>query len=347
VVLIIKKIIPALILSLVMNLNPVSMPSVSAKAFFVMNENGEILCSRNADERMLIASTTKIMTAILAIENCSLNDEVRIKDEHCAIEGSSMYLRAGKSYTVSELLFGLMLASGNDAALALAEHTAGSTEAFVSLMNSKARELGLGNTHFSNPHGLNSSEHYSTAADMAKLMVYCMQNSDFARISASRSCEVKGQTYINHNKLLAMYGPCIAGKTGYTEKAGRCLVSCTEENGTRFFCVTLSAPDDWNDHIKLYDYALSHYEMRKIPESIGFYVQLISGIDEQAFVVPDMAEVYAKKDENVELIAYLPQFVFAPVRAGEYAGDFDLMQNGICIGKGKLIYRDDVEIYYK
>jgi len=341
VVLIIRKFIASLCLAITA-LTPSAEIKLSAQSALIMHEGGEIVYARNADEPMLIASTTKIMTAIVAIENCELEDDVEIKNEYCLVEGSSMYLKAGESYTVRELLTGLMLVSGNDAAKALAAHCSGTEKKFVSLMNKKARELGLENTHFSNPHGLNAEEHYSSAHDLAKLMAYCMENETFASISCMSYCNVKGQTLLNHNKLLSLYEGCIGGKTGYTEKAGRCLVSCAERNGTRYICVSLSAPDDWNDHIKLYDYAFSNYSYRNVTEGIFFDIPVISGTENTVRIVPEETFVFLENSAEAELIAEMPHFVFAPLDAGEECGSFRIISDGRILAEGKLLSQSTI-----
>ena len=200
-------------------------PSLSAHSAIVMHSGGEVVFEQNPDEKMRIASTTKIMTALVVLENCALDEQVEILPEYCGIEGSSMYLAPGERCTVEELLQGLLLVSGNDAAIALACHTAGDTDSFVALMNAKAFALGMENSSFANPHGLDGEGHYSTARDMAKLMCACMENEDFARINAKKSSTVGERVLYNHNKLLSGCPGCIGGKTGYTEAAGRCLVS--------------------------------------------------------------------------------------------------------------------------
>jgi len=310
----------------------------------LMHEDGAIVYSRNEDAPMLIASTTKIMTAILVLENCGLDDIVDIESEYCAVEGSSMYLRAGESYTVKELLEGLMLASGNDAARALACHVAGSEKGFAAMMNKKAEELGMSKSRFANPHGLNADGHYSTALDMAKLMAYCMRNEEFAGICSARSANIKGKTFLNHNKLLYMYPGCIGGKTGYTEKAGRCLVSCAEREGMRMICVTLSAPDDWNDHKKLYDAAFEEYCCRDLSESLKFEIPVISGIGEAALLCSKPTKVFCSKKDELSIMAEMPKFVFAPVKAGEEGGKYKVMLGGECIAEGSLYFTDNIEI---
>ena len=318
-------------------------PSVSAARAIVIHSGGEVVFEKNADVPSLIASTTKIMTAIVSIENGSLDEIVAIKPEWCGIEGSSMYLMAGQEYSVRELITGLMLASGNDAALALAGHVAGDEAAFVNLMNRKAAELGMTSTHFINPHGLNAEGHCSTARDMARLMDYCMRNPDFAQIAGMKSSVVGEQTLINHNKLLGRYPGCIGGKTGYTELAGRCLVSCSEREGLRFICVTLAAPDDWNDHQKLYDWAYSAFGLREVTEGLSFDIPVISGSAGSVRAVPEKLELFLHRSAQLELKCEMPYFVFAPVCAGETAGKITVYLDGEKIAETQLLYEESVE----
>lgn len=232
-------------------------PAISAVSAVVMDGRGELLYAREADEPQLIASTTKLMTALVTILRCDPDECVQIESTDCAVDGSSMYLIPGESYTVRELLTGLLLASGNDAALALSRYVAGDVDSFAALMNRCAAALGMKGSHFVNPHGLNAEGHYATARDLAVLMHACMECPLFRDLSALPSAVVKEQSYQNHNKLLTLCPGCVAGKTGYTQLAGRCLVSCTERDGRRFVCVTLNDPHDWEDHCALYDWAFA------------------------------------------------------------------------------------------
>lgn len=298
-----------------------SVPDVQAETAVVMYEDGTVLFSKNADRRSLIASTTKLMTALVCLENTSLDDVFTARERHCRVEGSSMYLEAGKRYTVKELLQGLLLSSGNDAALALAEHTAGSEGAFVQLMNRRAQTLGLRDTHFDNPHGLDAKSHYSTARDLARLMFACMDNGAFRSLTVLRAVEVNGITLMNHNRLLTTCPGCIGGKTGYTRAAGRCLVSCCERDGMRLVCVTLSDPDDWNDHQKLYDWAYRDFVLRDLSAELTFDVPVISGSREIVRAVPAPgSRAVLPRDRETELLVELPRFVFAPVGFGDRAG---------------------------
>ena len=319
-------------------------PDTSAASAIVMHSGGEVIYEKNADAQSLIASTTKLMTAIDAIENCGLDDELEVGADSCGIEGSSMYLHLGQCVTVEDLLYGLLLVSGNDAADALARYTAGSIEDFAALMNEKARNLGMTNSPFSNPHGLDAEDHYSTARDMAVLMDYCMSDEDFVRIISASSRQVGEQCYYNHNKLLWRCEGCIGGKTGYTLAAGRCLVSCCERDGTRLICVTLSDPDDWNDHCRLYDWAFSQYSDRRalsdgsLPE-----VPVTSGTESAATVRPsEELSLFLPRDAELTVRYELPRFVFAPVNMGEHAGRYEIEYNGEVIADGELVYAADV-----
>lgn len=320
---------------------------ISAEACVLMYEDGQCIYQKNADEKHLIASTTKLMTAIVALENSRLDGMVKIKPEHCMVEGSSMYLKAGEKYTVKELLLGLLLASGNDAALALAEYVSGDVKEFAALMNDKAKEIGMNDTSFSNPHGLDARAHYSTAMDMARLMLYCMQNEEFCSLVSCYDAKIKGEYYVNHNKLLKTYPGCVGGKTGFTAAAGRCLVSCAERNGMRYVCVTLSAPDDWNDHAKLYDYAFENFVLRDLSEEISFEVPVISGSKDSVSLTPDKPlKLFLNKNEKIEYNAEIPIFIFAPVKIGETAGKICVIIKNNVVTEIPLVYAEDIVMAY-
>ena len=226
---------------------------VSATAAVLMDADmGQVLYEKNGDRQMLIASSTKIMTALVVLEHAAPDDVITVTPDHMA-EGSSMYLRAGETVRVEELLYGLLLCSGNDAALALTECAGGLTP-FVALMNEKAAALGMAHTSFANPNGLDADGHYSTARDMAVLAAAAVENPTFRRICSSRSVTIGQRTMENHNRLLRQVEGCVGLKTGYTRAAGRTLVSCTERDGCRLVAVTLQDGNDWADHAALYDY---------------------------------------------------------------------------------------------
>lgn len=321
--------------------------AVSAKAAILMHaDSGRVLYEKNADEHMLIASTTKIMTAIVVLEHCELDDLVEVDSRSAGIEGSSMYLKAGESYTVEDLLYGLLLVSGNDAASALALHVADSMEEFAELMNAKAAELGMTESSFKNAHGLDEEGHYSTARDMAKLAAYCMGNEDFARIAGTVSHTVGEQTLVNHNRLLREYDGCLGLKTGYTMAAGRTLVTCAERDGARYVCVTLNDPDDWDDHKALYDWAFANYSFAEvIPAGLSYEVPLISGAEMTAPAETEGA-AYAliQNGESYDMELELPAFAFAPISEGERAGRAVACSDGQEIASVRIVYSEDVEV---
>lgn len=311
-------------------------------AIVVHPETGTVLYEKNADARLGIASTTKILTALVVLEHCALGEPVEILPEYTAVEGSSMYLRAGETYTVEELLYGMMLVSGNDAAVALACHTAGSVQAFADMMNDKARALGMTGSAFQNPSGLDAEGHYSTARDMAALTCAAMANDTFCTIAATERATVGGQTLVNHNRLLRSYDGAIGVKTGYTKASGRTLVSCAQRGTTRFVCVTLSDPDDWNDHTRLLDWAFANYVYRAVAGDTPVYaVPVLSGAVQVCAVTPER-ETYLllHPEDTVTLTAELPRFAFAPVQQGARAGTLTAMgPAGQCVTVA-LCYRD-------
>lgn len=249
--------------------------SVSARnAILMEQESGRVLFEKNAHDKRRIASITKIMTAILAIESGKLDEMVKVSDRAEGTEGSSLYLKKNEKAKLEDLVYGLMLRSGNDAAIAIAEHVGGSVEGFVFLMNQKAEEIGMVNTHFHNPHGLDDSDnHYSTAYDMALLTRYAMENTTYREISgtevhrAPNPTEKWDRVWRNKNRLVTgLYENSTGGKTGYTKLAKRTLVSTATKNDIDLIAVTLHAPDDWNDHIGMFEMAFKNYDMVQVVE---------------------------------------------------------------------------------
>ena len=233
-------------------------PQVSAKSAALLDgPTGECLYVKNGEQRALIASTTKIMTGLLVCEAGELDRTVTVPDAAVGLEGSSMYLKKDETLTRRDLLYGMMLHSGNDAALTLAISVSGSEAAFVRQMNLRARALGLTQTHFANPHGLDSGENYSTALDLARLAQAALQNAQLRAVVSTKTAVCAGRTLTNHNKLLWRYDGCIGVKTGYTRHAGRILVSAAERDGRMLIAVTISDPDDWRDHTALLDYGFA------------------------------------------------------------------------------------------
>ena len=318
-------------------------PLVSAQSAIVYEPlSGTVLFEKEPDLRMLIASTTKIMTAMIVLEHCALNETVTVTPEHASVEGSSMYLRAYEYYTVEDLLYGLMLASGNDAAAALADHCAGSMEAFAALMNEKAEALGLRNSHFANSHGLDAEGHYSCARDLALITAAAMENPTFCRFFATKTRHVHGYDLQNHNQLLWSLDGCIGGKTGYTNAAGRILVSATEREGMRLIVVTLCDPDDWTDHRTLVEKCFAEYRLVRLPEDRWDRIETASGTREYVRLRCERPAVLVPRDSELRLRVYLPRFVFAPVQAGEVAGSVELYCDGALFQTVEVCYGETV-----
>ncbi|GGA22802.1 D-alanyl-D-alanine carboxypeptidase family protein [Paenibacillus physcomitrellae] len=233
-------------------------------------ESGRLLYSKQGDEILPIASLTKIMTAIVAIENGGLDKKVKVSAKAFGKEGSSIYLKLGEEMTLENMLYGLMLRSGNDAATAIAEHVGGSEEGFVHLMNQKAEMIGLKHTHFMNPHGLDHKQHYSTANDLAKLTAYALHNPVFKQIVSTKQKKAPnpneswGYDWLNKNKMLRMYEGADGVKTGFTKIARRCLVSSATRNGQQLAAVTLNDGDDWNDHANMLDFGFANFPLQTL-----------------------------------------------------------------------------------
>lgn len=243
-------------------------PAVSAHAAVLLEPtSGDVVYARNGTERLPMASTTKIMTTLVALKKAEdLKQSYAIPAEAVGVEGSSIYLQAGEHLTLEELLYAVMLESANDAATAVAILVSGSVEAFAGEMNAMAVSLGLTDSHFTNPHGLDDPEHYTTALDLARLAAYALDDPTFAKIVSTTRYTIPLQdgegtrVLMNHNRLLRHYTDVIGVKTGFTKTSGRCLVSAAEQNGVRMVAVTLDAPDDWQDHRTLLDYGFTKYE---------------------------------------------------------------------------------------
>lgn len=329
--------------------------TVSAQSAVLMEaESGRVLYAKDADTQRLIASTTKLMTALVALESGhSLEEDVTIPTEAAGVEGSSLYLKAGETVKLKTLLYGMLLHSGNDAATAVALYCAGSLEAFAQEMNDKARELGMTNSHFTNPTGLDGEEHYSTAYDMALLARACLQTPELAEMTATRSVTMEGRTLVNHNKLLWRYEGCVGMKTGYTQAAGRTLVSAAQRDGMTLIAVTLNAPNDWSDHAALLDYGFANYHMEEavtagqslctLPVS-GSLVPFVSLEAEETLRWPVGAG--EKLETRLELGGLTS--LDAPVQAGVPMGRVEVLLGGEVVGESDLssavpIHRDQQE----
>ena len=321
------------------------LPNVSAvSAVLTDSASGRVLYEKNANVRMPMASTTKIMTALVALEYGDPDATVEVDPRAVGTEGSSVYLKAGERLALSDLIYCLMLASANDAAAAIAYALAGGIPEFAALMNKKAAELGLFDTHFENPHGLDSKEHYTTASDLSRLTAYALKNKSFAETVSCNSAIVESDTQrhtlFNHNRLLRSYEGCIGVKTGYTKTSGRCLVSAAERDGLTLICVTLSAPDDWNDHKTLLDYGFSHYRAVSLC-SVGqsFYeMPVVSGeIGRVLCITKENLYATLKGDEDITFTVECPRFLWAIPKPGKALGRVVFYKNGKIIGTTELI----------
>lgn len=319
---------------------------ISARSAIVMDaDSGRVLYEKNADQRSLIASTTKIMTALIVCEQCNVLDRVEIMPQAVGIEGSSMYLQAGEVLTVQELLYGLMLHSGNDAAVALAIYCGGTVEGFVELMNDRARELGLSDTHFENPNGLDSEHHYSTARDLATLATVAMNNPIFAKTVSTKSVRVGERYLTNHNKLLWQIDGADGVKTGYTKAAGRILVSSSVRQGKRLIAVTIQAPDDWNDHKRLLEtgFDLYHTELLVRKGQVIASIPVVSGGKSCVNLLADADFAYPLRDgEQVSMKLPGCGFVFAPVNKNDSMGFAHILLDGKPVGKVPIYFEESV-----
>ncbi len=312
---------------------PLSVSSVSlgisaSSAVVMVADTGEVLYEHNAHAQRSMASTTKIMTALLALENADLKKEITVSEKEVAVEGTSMGLLPDDKVTFEGLVYGMLLQSGNDAANVTAVKLGGSVEKFVKLMNVRASEIGMSNTNFVTPSGLDASEHYSTAYDMALLACEAIKNPDFRSISSQKQAVVYygnppyRRTLTNHNKLLSYYDGCIGVKTGFTKKSGRCLVSAAERDSVTIVAVTLNAPNDWNDHKILLDYGFEKTKNRQLSDEITYSIPVVGGkaksvkltVQENAFV--DVSE----GTDGISAEYLIDSFLYAPVKKGDVAG---------------------------
>jgi len=316
-------------------------------------ENRSIILSKNKDKAMRPASTTKLMTALLTLEEAEKHDRVVTFTQEMTAEGSSMYLKPGEQVRLSDLAAGMMMCSGNDAANAAAVAVSGSAKRFANLMNTRAKQLGMAHTHFVTPSGLDDDNHYSTAYDMALLMQAGLQNAGFADLTYQKNKTVrfvqpsgKSVTYGNHNRLLRSYADCIGGKTGYTTAAGRCLVSAARRGHLTLICVTLNDKNDWNDHTALYDYGFA--KLRGYYSGDSSYclrVPCVGGEQATAAVIgaEDVSLVLESADADaVKRTVYLDPFLYAPVRAGEALGRIDYTLHGKTLKSVALTAAEDV-----
>lgn len=318
-------------------------PAVSAASAVLLDaDSGRILYAQNENEERAIASITKLMTALVAAEYLDdLSQTITIQKAWTGIEGTSLYLKAGEEISLETLLYGLLLHSGNDAAVALAAHCAGDVETFVGWMNQRARDLGMTGTHFSDPNGLGDEDHYSTALDMARLGAACLKNPVVSQIVATKSIVLEGRSFTNHNKLLWQYEGCTGMKTGYTRQAGRTLVSSAERDGQKLVCVTLNDGNDWADHKALLDYGFETYPRQVLAEE-GVTLRRMTVEESLLRQVPvvarDTVAYPLKEGEQVTAKIQLPKTARAPVTQGEIAGTVTFYKGERQVGRTYLVW---------
>lgn len=330
----------------------VSAIGVSAEAAVLLcADTGEVLFAQNAYTHRSMASTTKIMTALLTLEENTPNREITTTAEMVRVEGTSMGLLPGDRVTLYALACGMLLSSGNDAANTAAVALAGSVDRFAARMNARAAEIGMCDTHFVTPSGLDDEAHYSTAYDMALLAREALGNPVFRSICQSRSLRVSYgnppylRTLTNHNRLLRMVDGCIGVKTGFTKKSGRCLVSAVERDGVTLIAVTLNAPDDWNDHITLFDFGFSRVKSAAADTDLhGMAVPVVGGTRRAVSVrVAGNPCIVSRTDgKSVSRQIYLRPFVYAPVQQGDILGTAVYRQNGETVCAADIVAAADV-----
>ena len=270
---------------------------------------GTILTESNAHARLPMASTTKILTAIIIIEDCNLDEEITVPDEAVGVEGSSIYLAKDEKIDIRDLLYGLMLRSGNDSATALAIHHSGSIEKFADVMNERAKKMGAEHSNFKNPSGLPDDEHYTTAYDLCTIACYAMKNETFKEIVSTTDYTGKYKNYVNKNKILYKYKSANGIKTGYTLKAGRCLVSSAEQNGMDIVCVVLNCPDMYERSIDIFESCFKKFKLLSLNEGVvfNFNGKLCRLRDAAKFIIEYTDKISYKIEpaENCEEIAHL------------------------------------------
>jgi len=308
-------------------------------AILIEASTGRVLYEQNAYEKRPMASTTKVMTAILAMENCDLDDTVVVSDNASGVGGSSIWLEVGERMSLSDMLFGLMLSSGNDAAIAIAEHVAGSVDAFLQMMNDKAVEIGAYDTHFANPNGLPADNHYTTAYDLSLICAYAMRNNYFCEVVKTQYKTIPWEGHEwdrvvkNKNKLLWNYDGGNGIKTGYTDAAGKCLCAAAKRDDMQLIAVVLDAPDMFNDCTRLLDYGFANYGLRKLVSSGEAIadVNVEHGMEDSFTVCADQDVAYPLTDEEydrVEKKVYVEKTVEAPVLKGQIVGTIDIWLDG-------------------
>ncbi len=329
-----------------------SKPSISGSSgILIETKSGRILYSNNPHRRLPMASTTKIMTALLAIEQGNLDEKVKIKSNSVGIEGSSIYLMPEEEIILRDLVYGLMLRSGNDAAVAIANHVSGSVENFSQLMNQRAKEIGAKNTNFTNPHGLSDDNHYSTAYDLAIITREAMKYEEFKKISKTKlwtSDREINRFFYNKNKTLWQYEGGDGVKIGYTKKAGRCLVSSATRNNMQLIAVVLNDYAWFDDCYKLFDYGFNNYRAMVVYDREQ-YVRSIYVPNGKKDILPIVTQsslilpLTEEECESIKTVIEIPKKINAPISKGEKIGNIRIYKDGQLLYSDNLVAREDIE----
>ena len=326
--------------------------AVSAGSALLCTSDGMTVYEKNADVPLPMASITKVMTVICALETLSdLSAEVTVPDSAVGIEGSSVYLARGERVTFEMLIYSAMLESANDATTALAVLCSGSEDAFVDLMNQKAKQLSMTKTHFCNPHGLHENEHYTTARDYVKLMSYALENETFCKIIATKKITFQKldgsmtRVLTNHNRLLNTYSGMLGGKTGYTKTSGRTLITAARRNGVTLICITLNAPNDWKDHTSLFDKGFESLKSVSFTaETVRAEIEVAGEYGTLGAVLNQNVAFSVRCDDVVSYELMLPHILLAPIKKGEQIGSVVFLKNGEVIAKAPLVAENTVQV---
>jgi D-alanyl-D-alanine carboxypeptidase len=334
---------------------PANAEDISAKGAALIDQaTGRLLYGKNENMKLPMASTTKIMTGLLAVESGKLDNVYTVPPECIFVEGSSMGLQPDEKISLRNLTYGLLLESGNDAANAIAILLGGSISGFVDMMNKKAQSLGLASTHFETPSGLDAKEHYTTALDLARLGAFAMNNATFVQIVSTQKTKItyngikNGRVIYNHNKLLGSCDGAIGIKTGFTKKCGRCLVSCAKRDEVTLIVCTLSDPNDWSDHKQLLDLGFSKLKSQKlINKPLNLSANVVGGLTNNVVLNYDKeitAALQVGEIGNVKMQVQLPRFIYAPIKKEQKLGQIVFTLDNKVVATTELKAENTVDI---
>lgn len=342
-----KKIVLICLYLFLFNMQVSALELSAHSACLMIAETGEVIYAKNENEKKPMASTTKIMTGLLAVESGCMEDIVTASKNAERQEGSSIYLRSGDKIKMGDLVAGLMLNSGNDAAVAIAEHISGNTAEFAEKMTEKAIAAGATNTQFKNPNGLDEAGHYTTAHDLALIAATAMKNEDFYQIvsTQSQTAHLEGGQILyfnNHNKMLKMYNGAVGVKTGFTRASGRCLVSAAQRDGILLIAVTLNAPDDWTDHKNMLDYGFEKVTLKTVVTE-GQVLKSVTKDDKTyTFTAAETIKIPAVSNLSAEVKINLPTVIPSSLNKGEKTGIGEVVLNGKDFCRFDIVSAQDI-----